>query len=73
MKKLPVLSGTAVCRFLERHGFAVVRQKGSHIIMQKRVAGATVTVPVPNHPELKTGTLPSILRQSGLKREDLGK
>lgn len=36
--------------------------------MQKRVGDTTVTVPVPDHPELRTGTLQSIIRQSGLPR-----
>ena len=37
--------------------------------MQKRTALGTVTVPVPNHSELKLGTLRSIIRQTGLSRE----
>jgi predicted RNA binding protein YcfA (HicA-like mRNA interferase family) len=45
-----------------------MRQRGSHIVMQKRVAETTVTVPVPNHKALKTGTLQSIIRQSQLPR-----
>jgi len=36
MSKLWVLSGAEVCRILEKHGFVVVRQKGSHIIMQRK-------------------------------------
>jgi predicted RNA binding protein YcfA (HicA-like mRNA interferase family) len=36
--------------------------------MQKRSAETTVTVPVPDHPEIKIGTLLSIIRQSGLAR-----
>lgn len=36
--------------------------------MQARAAGTTVTVPVPLHDELRTGTLQSIIRQSGLPR-----
>ncbi len=38
--------------------------------MQLSKPGSTVTVPVPNHKELKTGTLRSIIRQSGLAAED---
>lgn len=45
-----------------------MRQRGSHIIMQKEVPGSTVTVPVPDHKELRLGTLMSIIRQSGLER-----
>jgi len=36
--------------------------------MQKRSEQFTITVPIPDHPELKTGTLVSIIRQSGLPR-----
>jgi predicted RNA binding protein YcfA (HicA-like mRNA interferase family) len=65
---LRVFSGRELCRLLEEHGFVEVRQRGSHIVMQKRVAESTVTVPVPNHPEIRSGTLSSIIRQSGLRR-----
>jgi predicted RNA binding protein YcfA (HicA-like mRNA interferase family) len=61
--KLRVLSGRAVCQILEAEGFSVVRQRGRHIVMQKRSGGTTVTVPVPDHAELKLGTLTSIIRQ----------
>ncbi len=68
MPKLRVLSGREVCRLLAQHGFIQVRQKGSHVIMQKQIGNSTVTIPVPNHDELKTGTLAGIIRQSGLPR-----
>ena len=51
---------------MDEHGFRNVRQKGSHIIMQKQVAGGTITVPVPNHREIRVGTLKSIIHQSKL-------
>jgi predicted RNA binding protein YcfA (HicA-like mRNA interferase family) len=68
MPKLRTLSGQEVCAILARHGFAQVRRKGSHIIMQKAEEETTITVPVPDHKELKTGTLLGIIRQSGLAR-----
>ncbi len=68
MGKLRTLSGGDVCRILEKHGFAEVRKRGSHIVMQRKVSGSTITVPVPNHKELLKGTLLSIIRQSGLPR-----
>jgi predicted RNA binding protein YcfA (HicA-like mRNA interferase family) len=64
--KLRVLSGREVCRILARHGFVQVRQRGSHVIMQKQTAAATYTVPVPDHNPLPVGTLKSIIEQSGL-------
>jgi predicted RNA binding protein YcfA (HicA-like mRNA interferase family) len=38
--------------------------------MQRRTADGTTTVPVPDHSQLKTGTLLSIIRQSGLPRSE---
>jgi len=46
-----------------------VRQRGSHRVMQRRGGSTTTTVPVPNHAEIRIGTLLSIIRQSGLPRE----
>jgi predicted RNA binding protein YcfA (HicA-like mRNA interferase family) len=66
--RLRVLSGREVCKIFAAHGFVQVRHRGSHIIMQKRVEGSTITVPVPDHDELRIGTLQSIIRQSGLPR-----
>lgn len=68
MGKLRIFSGRDVCRILEQHGFQVVRQRGSHMVLQRRTDLGTVTVPVPDHPELKIGTLQSIIRQSGIAR-----
>jgi predicted RNA binding protein YcfA (HicA-like mRNA interferase family) len=36
--------------------------------MQKIVDDSSITVPIPNYPEVKIGTLQSIIRQSGLPR-----
>ena len=68
MGKLKVLSGKEVCSILNDNGFRVIRQKGSHIVMQKEIQNSTITVPVPDHAELTTGTLLSIIRQSQLAR-----
>jgi predicted RNA binding protein YcfA (HicA-like mRNA interferase family) len=62
------LSEREVCAIPRQHGFEQVRQKGSHIIMQKVIPGSTVTVPVPDHKEIRIGTLMSIIRQSGLDK-----
>jgi len=68
MPRLRVFSGKTLCQLLEEHGFRRVRQRGSHVIMQKRDGQSTVTVPVPQHREIRTGTLRSIIRQTGLGR-----
>lgn len=73
MGRLRVFSGAEVCRILQAHGFAEVRQRGSHVVMQKAGADGTITVPVPNHDELKRGTLRSIIRQSGVAKSEFEK
>jgi predicted RNA binding protein YcfA (HicA-like mRNA interferase family) len=70
LAKLKALSGAEVCTILEKHGFLEKRRKGNHIVMQKRTAEGTCTVPVPDHKELKTGTLASIIRQSSIPRSE---
>jgi len=61
-----VLSGVDICDILAENGFVLRRQKGSHLVMQKEIEDSTITVVVPNHKEIKIGTLKSIIRQSGL-------
>lgn len=70
MAKLRNLSGAAMCAILERHGFAEVRRKGSHVVMQKRIGNSTITVPVPDHKEIRIGTLAFVIRQSGVPRSE---
>lgn len=70
MAKLRVLSGREVCAILARHGFVEVRRRGSHIVMQRTLDVTTVTVPVPDHSELRIGTLQAVIRQSGVPRRE---
>jgi predicted RNA binding protein YcfA (HicA-like mRNA interferase family) len=67
--KLGVFSGEEIVRILESEGFFRARQKGSHLIMQRRIEGVTITVPVPLHRVVRIGTLQSIIRQNGVVRE----
>ena len=53
-----------------RHAFVEVRRRGSHIVVQKKTPEGTVTVPVPDHKELRIGTLQSIIRRSGVPRSE---
>ncbi len=66
MPKLPVVSGADVVRTLERLGFVVTRQRGSHIMMRRGSSGCVV----PNHCELKSGTLVGLLKQAGISPEE---
>ncbi len=67
MPKLPSAYGKKIIESLNKMGFIVVRQKGSHVFMQR--GEATVTVPL-NNP-VKKSTLKSILNQAGISAEEL--
>lgn len=66
MPKLPVISAAEAIRAFERLGFAIVRQRGSHIVLRRGSSGCVV----PNHRELKVGTLSGVLKQAGVSSDD---
>jgi len=70
MTKLPLLSGKEVVRALRRNGFAVVRQKGSHIRLEKYLPDETLKITVPDHREIVPGTLKSILNAARLSVDE---
>ena len=72
MTPLPTINGRECIRALERGGFEVVRQTGSHVIMRRN--NPKVRVIVPNHrKDLRPNTLRSIIRNSGLTVEEFVK
>lgn len=71
MAKLPSVSGERLVRALKRAGFTVLRQKGSHVSLEKRTVEATFRTVVPQHATLAKGTLSDILKQAGLTPEEL--
>lgn len=68
MNRLPVISGAQCVKALERAGFVVYRQRGSHVILVRAEPSAQTTVPT--HRELDRGTLRAIIRQTGLSVEE---
>ncbi|SDE90317.1 Predicted RNA binding protein YcfA, dsRBD-like fold, HicA-like mRNA interferase family [Thermus arciformis] len=68
--KIPSLSYKRVVRALEKAGFQVVRQRGSHIRMEKEVEGKRIIVIVPAHIPIKRSTLAHILKDAQLPLED---
>ncbi|HIG30771.1 MAG TPA: addiction module toxin, HicA family [Verrucomicrobiales bacterium] len=69
MSRLPRVSGQQVVAALQRVGFRVRRQHGSHIIMRRDDPFSQTVVPA--HRELDRGTLKAILRQIDLSVDDL--
>lgn len=70
MLKLPHPSAEEIIKLLSRNGFSVVGRKGSHIRLKKKTETETRIVIVPNHKEIAPGTLLSIIRQSGIEKEE---
>ncbi|MEI7708208.1 MAG: type II toxin-antitoxin system HicA family toxin [Chlorobium sp.] len=66
MPKLPIVSGSEVIRALQRLGFIVLRQRGSHVILRRGSQGCVV----PDHREVKTGTLAGLLKQAGVSVDE---
>ena len=71
MSRLPVLSGKALLKLLEKNGFRIVRQKGSHIFVERNDGAVSTAVPVHANEDLGKGILKSILRDLELGAEDL--
>ena len=69
MSKLPQVSGADVVRALQRLGFTVRRQHGSHIVMRRDDPFAQTVVP--NHRQIDRGTLRAILRQTEVTADEL--
>ncbi len=69
--KLPQISGLELVKILCRQGFVVVRQKGSHIRLEKNSSKGIIKLTVPNHDVLKKGTLHHILKDAEIPAEEL--
>ncbi|MEK7509477.1 MAG: type II toxin-antitoxin system HicA family toxin [Patescibacteria group bacterium] len=64
-KKLKTLSGGDVVHIFERFGFSVVRQRGSHIKLQRILPDGTKQgLGLPNHKTIAKGTLTAIYNQA---------
>jgi predicted RNA binding protein YcfA (HicA-like mRNA interferase family) len=68
VSKLPIISGLDCVKALEKIGFVVDRQRGSHIILVREEPRTTISVP--DHKELDRGTLRGIIRQAGLSVDE---
>lgn len=66
MSKVPSLSYTKVIKALQRDGWVIVRQRGSHIRLQKRLGDEVLKITVPAHRSIKRSTLAHILKQARL-------
>lgn len=72
MSKLPSVTGNQIIKSLQRHGFLVIRIKGSHHFLQHQDGRCTV-VPVHRGETIGRGLFAQILRDCELNFEDLWK
>jgi predicted RNA binding protein YcfA (HicA-like mRNA interferase family) len=70
VSKVPSLDYLSIIRALQRDGWIVVRQKGSHIRLQKRLPDETLKLTVPAHRPVKRSTLAHLLKQARLSVDD---
>ena len=68
-ERLPVVSGAKLIDVLQKLGWEVARQRGSHVRLKHQDRAVSLVVPL--HRELKRGTLNGILRDAGLGRDEL--
>ncbi len=70
MTKVPSVNYDAVVKALKRDGWVVVRQRGSHIRLQKHLHDETLKLTVPRHKPIKRSTLAHILKQARLSVDE---
>lgn len=71
MTRVPSLDYGKLIRALKRDGWLVVRQRGSHIRLQKNTADEVLKLTVPAHKPIKRTTLAHILKQARLSVDRL--
>jgi predicted RNA binding protein YcfA (HicA-like mRNA interferase family) len=60
-KKLPVISGRKLISFLAGLNYKIVRQRGSHVRLEKLTEAGIHKITIPNHDPIAKGTLNDIL------------
>jgi predicted RNA binding protein YcfA (HicA-like mRNA interferase family) len=74
LSKLPQVTGEKVIRVLEKRGFFVHHQKGSHVALRHKIdRRRRVIVPVHKGKAIKKGTLRDIIKDAGLTVEEFNK
>ena len=68
---MKVISGKRMCRVLEQRGWTLARINGAHHIYRHASTGRRTVVPVHGNQDLKPKTQRSIMRDGGLKDDDL--
>ena len=70
VSKVPSLPYTKIVHALQREGWTVVRQRGSHIRLQKHDGDEVLKLTIPSHRPVKRSTLAHILKQARIDVEE---
>ena len=62
MPRLPQVSGRAIIAMMQRVGYQVIRQRGSHVRLKRQTEDGVHVETIPNHKVLAKGTLRTILK-----------
>ncbi len=74
MHQLKKTSGKECVKILcNKFGFSVIRQRGSHIVLRKETPEGAVGTVVPNHKEIKLGTLKNVLKLAKVEENEFMK
>jgi predicted RNA binding protein YcfA (HicA-like mRNA interferase family) len=68
--KLPQISGKELIKILQKVGFNVISQRGSHIKLRK-VKPIRKTIIVPNRRVIRSGTLNNIIKMAEISKDEL--
>ncbi len=71
MPQLRKISGKDCLKILcNKFGFEIIRQRGSHVLIKKETPQGKIGTVVPQHKEIKIGTLKAILEQAKISEEE---
>ncbi|MGB8645681.1 MAG: type II toxin-antitoxin system HicA family toxin [Anaerolineae bacterium] len=70
--RLPTVRPDEVIRALEKDGWEIDRQTGSHVVLVKKEHATILVVPMHKR-DLPRGTLRGIIKDSGLTQEEFRK
>jgi len=72
LPKISPLNPTKLINILQKSGFKIIRQKGSHLIM---IDDKKTRIVIPVHPgkDVKPGLIRAIIKEAGLSRDDFFK
>jgi predicted RNA binding protein YcfA (HicA-like mRNA interferase family) len=70
LTKVPSLNYPEVIAAFERAGWRVVRQKGSHIRVERSTEAGTLKLTIPAHKPIKRSTLAKILKDAEFELDE---